>query len=113
MRQNQHKLKAEMISHSKVIKDKKFLMWVCELSCYPCEIEGVSNYHMIVAHHLQGRNRIGMGLRHDPNSIPICDFHHRQIHEKMGERNFWDKLGVEPIHYANELYEQYKERTNG
>jgi hypothetical protein len=66
---------------------------------------------MIVAHHLQGAYRLGMGLRHDPNSIPICDFHHRVIHEKMGERNFWSKLGVDPINYANELWEEYNERN--
>ena len=86
-------------------------MWVCELPCYPCQIEyGNLNYHMIVAHHLQGKYRIGMRLRHDPNSIPICDYHHRVIHEKMGERNFWDKLGVDPIHYAQELWEEWIER---
>ena len=53
-----------------------------------------------------------MAIRHDPHSIPICYSHHSELHEKRGERNFWDYYEVNPIYYANELWEQYRERTN-
>ena len=97
---------------TKIIKDKKYLMWICEKPCYPCQINNRLNYYQIQAHHLQGRHRIGALIRRDNVVVPCCFTCHQELTFKVGERNFWDNLGIDPIHYANELWQEWSERND-
>lgn len=98
----------------KIVKDKKFMQWVCDSHpCYVCNLEARLNYHQIQFHHLQGKHRIGAMIRDDSTGIPICFQHHQDLTFKYGERKFWEMLGVDPLNYAQELYNEYKqEKTN-
>tara|TARA_R100000655_G_scaffold78775_3_gene118166 strand:- start:298 stop:648 length:351 start_codon:yes stop_codon:yes gene_type:complete len=98
----------------KIIKDKKFMQWVVNnCPCYVCNLEGNLNFHQIQFHHLQGMHRIGAMIRDDSTGIPICYGHHQELTFKFGERKFWEQIGIDPIHYANELYNEYQqEHTN-
>tara|TARA_S200002703_G_scaffold36660_1_gene31733 strand:+ start:1850 stop:2182 length:333 start_codon:yes stop_codon:yes gene_type:complete len=98
----------------KIVKDKKFMQWVCSsLPCYVCNLNGRLNYHQIQFHHLQGRHRIGAMIRDDSTGIPICFQHHQDLTFKHGERKFWEMIGTDPLTYAQELYNEYKqEKTN-
>lgn len=48
-------------------------------------------------------------LRDDSTGIPICFQHHQDLTFKYGERKFWERLQVDPIDYAIELYKEYKQ----
>jgi len=101
-------------SHSKkIIKDKKYLMWICSLPCYSCQVQGIHKVcDTIQAHHVQLR-RYGAMIRDDSRVVPLCFYPcHHSIHTKFGERIFWDNLGVDPIKYADKLYKHYKEKLN-
>ena len=94
----------------KVIKDKKFMQWVVNSHpCYVCNLNGQLNYHQIQFHHLQGIHRIGAMLRDDSTGIPICYGHHQELTFKFGERKFWEMVGIDPLYYAQELYNEYKQ----
>jgi len=86
------------------------MQWVCENHpCYICNLEGRLTYG-VQFHHLQGKYRIGAMIRNDAVGIPLCFTCHSIFH-KRGERLYWEEIGVDPIHYANELYEEWKERN--
>ncbi len=96
----------------KVVKDKKFMQWVCDtLPCYVCNLKGNLNYYQIQFHHLQGIHRIGAMIRDDSTGIPICYTHHQELTFKFGERKFWEQIGIDPIHYALEIYNEYKQEV--
>jgi hypothetical protein len=101
-----------MTFHSKVIKDKKYMKWVCENKpCFICNLEGRFNFAQIQFHHLQGAYRIGAMIRNDAVGLPLC-FTCHSIFQKRGERMYWEEIGVDPKIYADELYNEYKENNN-
>lgn len=86
------------------------MQWVCENHpCYICTLEGRLNFQQIQFHHLQGKYRIGAMIRNDAVGIPLC-FPCHSIFHKRGERLYWEEIGVDPIHYAQELWEEWIER---
>jgi hypothetical protein len=106
-------MKTFLSKKRKIIKDKKYMAWVCEMHpCYVCDLEGYLNFHRIQFHHLQGIHRIGAMIRDDSTGIPICFEHHQELTFKYGERKFWERLQVDPFNYSQELYSQYKEKHN-
>jgi len=48
-------------------------------------------------------------IRNDAVGIPLC-FPCHSIFHKRGERLYWEEIGVDPIHYAQELWEEWIER---
>ena len=85
------------------------MQWVCENHpCYICNLEGRLNYSQIQFHHLQGKYRVGAMIRDDSVGIPLC-FSCHSIFQKRGERLYWEEINIDPIHYANELWEEYNE----
>lgn len=97
----------------KIVKDKKFMQWVCNSHpCYVCNLNGRLNYHQIQFHHLQGIHRIGAMIRDDSTGIPICFQHHQELTFKYGERKFWEMIGIDPLNYAQELYNEYQQEYN-
>ena len=58
--------KRPIFQKSKIVKDKKYLKWVCDhFDCFTCESRPVQ------AHHLQGKYRIGAMLRCDSKVVPM------------------------------------------
>lgn len=51
-------------------------------------------------------------IRTDNMVVPCCFPCHQELTFKVGERKFWDNLGIDPIHYANELWQEWSERND-
>ena len=66
------------------VKDRKHLEFVSELECCVKDIscQGPTQAHHLMKPWVGGR---GMGMRADDrNAVPLCFFHHSQLHTKFG-----------------------------
>ena len=93
-------------------KSKKLLAWVREMAC--C-VQDLSCNGPIEAHHLMkpwvdGR---GMGMKAtDKNVVPLCAFHHRQMHTKYGDEFKFFAAHFRPESYGQLLAERiYRDFT--
>lgn len=91
-----------------IVKDRKYLMWVCSLNCYVCKLLNKAQSTPTQAHHLQGKYRIGAMIRDDSTVVPICFEHHQELTFKLGERKFWEKLNVDPWDESKQTREEYE-----
>lgn len=82
-------------------KSKKYLKWVASLPCLLCL------YNECQAHHITIAEKRGFSQKvSDKFTIPLCYVHHHQLH-MLSERKFWNTLGLNPVNYANILYDIY------
>lgn len=97
----------------KTFKDKDHLKWVTTLPCLLCKAGFYSHSNVVQAHHLlkpyDGVR--GMSLKaNDRNAIPLCVFHHSQLHTKFGnEFKFFASYGLPETfgqEWAKKLWEQ-------
>ena len=96
---------------SKRIVNQKHLAWVRTLPCFISRSGFMSCQGNIEAHHLLkpvSRHR-GFGLKaHDSECIPLCRFHHAQLHTKFGnEYKFLKHYGFKETagqEYAEQLW---------
>ena len=80
-------------------KSKKYLQWVASQQCLLCM------YHECQAHHITIAEKRGISQKvSDCWTIPLCYAHHSQLHH-IGERLYWQKLGIDPKVYATLFYE--------
>ena len=96
---------------SKRIVNQKHLMWVRTLPCFISKSGFLSCNGSIQAHHLlkPSDGKRGWSLKAGDNEvIPLCQFHHAQLHTKFGNEykffayyGFKEKAGQE---YAKQLY---------
>ncbi len=96
----------------KRIEDREHLMYVCSLPCFISRAGYMSCSGPTQAHHLlkPKSGMRGFGLKaHDSEVIPLCQFHHAQLHTKFGnETKFLKHYGFKEDSaqkYAEELYE--------
>ena len=95
--------KRPIFQKSKIVKDKKYLKWVCDhFDCFTCESRPVQ------AHHLQGKYRIGAMLRCDSKIVPLCYSCHYSLTFIESERKFWNTRIIDPMPYAKELYKKWR-----
>ena len=108
-------LKQPLFQKSNIIKDRKYLEWVCDcFKCFICSNIGEEQSSPTQAHHLQGKYRIGAMIRCDSRVIPLCFDHHQILTFKYGERKFWelDKYkDLNPMSYAKILYQMWRENN--
>ena len=102
---------------SKRIVNKEHLRYVSTLPCFITRAGFMSCKGPIQVHHLlkpnagyKGTsNRLGV-KSNDSDVIPLCQFHHSQLHTKFGnEYKFLAKYGFKKIaaqEYAKQLWEQ-------
>ena len=83
------------------VKDRKHLEAICEMECCVKDIscQGPTQAHHLMKPWIGGR---GMGMRADDrNAVPLCYFHHSQLHTKFGnEFKFFAQ------HFRSETYGQ-------
>lgn len=98
---------------SKRIVDKKHLRYVSTLPCFITRAGFMSCKGLIQVHHLlkPSDGKRGWGLKAgDDQVIPLCMFHHAQLHTKFGnEYKFLAKYGFKETaaqEYAKQLWEQ-------
>ena len=95
----------------KRIEDKEHLLYVKSLPCSICKAGFLTHDRVIQAHHLlkpKDKKR-GMSLKAgDNNTIPLCMFHHAQLHTKFGDEfKFFKHYGLKETFgqdYAEELW---------
>lgn len=94
-------------------KDKKHLQWVTQQKCLIHKAGFHSCNGVIQAHHLlkPSSKYRGFGLKaHDSEVIPLCQFHHQQLHTKFGnEFKFFEHYGLSKFigqETAKKLYDK-------
>jgi hypothetical protein len=94
------------------ITDTLYLEQVRELPCLKCGIEPPPNNeaaHVRMQSGAHGK-RSGMGKKPgDKYALPLCASCHRLDHDsqhKLGEREFWNRVGINPLLVCERLYEQ-------
>jgi|TARA_R100000455_G_scaffold30716_1_gene22213 hypothetical protein len=97
----------------KRIVDKKHLQYVATQPCFVSKAGFMSCNGPIQVHHLlkPASGMRGFGLRaHDSECIPLCAYHHAQLHTKFGnETKFLKHYGFKKNSaqkYAKSLYEK-------
>ena len=80
----------------KKYENKKHLNWI---HSFECSLSNLECNDSIQAHHLlrPWRGFRGVGIKAgDENLIPLCEFHHRKLHEHGDEENYFKlKTGSE------------------
>lgn len=90
------------------IRDQEHLRFVAS---HPCLICGRQPCH---AHHLRFAQPRAMALKcGDQWTVPLCNVHHRALHDAGNERAWWQEGGIDPLSEAERLWEQHRTgRTN-
>ena len=87
------------------IKDKVYLKWVASNPCIICQQNGCNAHHIQYAQHRGIGQKVG-----DQFTLPLCVKHHYQLHNcGMSERNFWEKIDIDPIPICSIFYKHYHE----
>jgi hypothetical protein len=56
-------------------------------------------------HHIKFAEQRAMGRKvSDRSTVPICRLHHRELHRRGNERNWWQDLGIDPLAVAATLW---------
>ena len=90
------------------LRDKRHRQYV---SAQPCVVCGRQPSD---AHHLRFTQPRALGLKvSDEFTVPLCRTHHREVHRTVKERQWWDRLGVDPMPIADTLWRQSHPRHSG
>ena len=90
------------------LRDKRHRQYV---SAQPCVVCGRQPSD---AHHLRFTQPRALGLKvSDEFTVPLCRTHHREVHRTIKERQWWDRLGVDPRPIADTLWLQSHPRHSG
>ena len=69
------------------------------------------------AHHVKFAEPRAMGRKvSDRFTVPVCRFHHRELHRRGNERAWWQRYGIAPLDVAAALWEKthaVETATNG
>ena len=77
------------------VRSKDHLRYVSSLPCLVC---GRSPSQ---AHHVRYAQPRGLGLKvGDQWTVPLCNRHHRSLHDSGVERDWWEQNGLNPIDNA-------------
>lgn len=87
--------------------------FIAQLPCLACASKGIQTHGVQCAHvrYSQGGSVAGWGMKppHD-RIVPLCPNHHTlgpDAQHNHGEREWWEKLGVDPIEIGSMLSEVY------
>jgi hypothetical protein len=80
-------------------RDKQHLRFVAKQPCLVCGREPSD------PHHLRFAQPRGLGQKvSDEFTVPLCRSHHRELHRAGEERDWWSKIGIEPLGLARKLW---------
>ena len=82
-------------------RDKSHLRFVASQPCLVCGRQPSDPHHLRFA---QPRAR-GVKVS-DEFTVPLCRGHHRQLHQAGNEMAWWDKLKIDALRVARQLWEQ-------
>jgi Rad52/22 family double-strand break repair protein len=85
----------------KRLRDKAHLKFVASQPCLVCGRQPSD------PHHLRFAQPRALGLKvSDEFTVPLCRGHHRQLHQAGNEVTWWEKLDINALKIAKELWEQ-------
>ena len=84
-----------------IIRDAGHLAFIRSLPCIVCAREPSQAAHVRVGG-TDGKGGVGMKPG-DNRTVPLCHDHHAEQHS-VGERTFWERLDIDPLMLANELF---------
>lgn len=80
-------------------RDKGHLRFVARQPCLVCGRQPSD------AHHLRFAQSRGLGLKvSDEFTVPLCRAHHRELHQSGKEKDWWARMGIEPIGVSHNLW---------
>ena len=83
----------------KRLRDKQHLRFVAKQPCLVCGREPCD------PHHLRFAQPRGLAQKvSDEFTVPLCRAHHRELHRAGKERDWWSRMGVDPLGVARELW---------
>ena len=83
------------------LRDKRHREFVAALPCLICGRQPSD------AHHLRFAQSRAFGRRvSDEFTVPVCRTHHRELHRTTKEKDWWLRLGIDPLPVANKLWAQ-------
>ena len=87
------------------LRSQKYLTFVREHGCLIC-------FRPSQAHHLTHIMEGSRGFRRtgDQFAVPLCDEHHRRLHEHGNEERWWALEGIEPLEWAEEKWKEFLDR---
>lgn len=81
------------------LRDRQHLRFVATQPCLVCGREPSD------PHHLRFAQSRGLGQKvSDEFTVPVCRAHHREIHRTGKEREWWARLGIDPLPSARTLW---------
>ena len=81
------------------IRDKEHLKAVAKQPCLVC---GRTPSH---AHHLTFVQPRARGLKtSDEWVVPLCYLHHRELHDRGNEKEWWKERGADPARAAEDIW---------
>jgi hypothetical protein len=104
-RQVQHGASGHCVSRR--VRDKEHLRYLSSLPCVVC------GRLPSQAHHLKHAQPRAMGLKvGDQWTVPLCNLHHRALHDAGAEVDWWLGQKVDPIAAASELWCSNREQLH-
>lgn len=83
------------------VKDKDWLAIVHRQPCCVCGRTPVQAHHPRVGSINDGKPYTGMAQKcSDRWAVALCNQHHYELHNNMGEREFWASYGIDPFAVA-------------
>ena len=89
------------ISEPRRVRDPEHLKYVAEQPCLICGRQPCE------AHHLRHAQPRALGRKaSDAYTVPLCAIHHRELHARGNEGEWWLTQGRDPIPVADDLWRQ-------
>jgi hypothetical protein len=89
------------LSEPRRYRNRAHLEFVAAQPCLICERRPSD------AHHLRFAQRSALGRRvSDEFTVPLCRSHHRALHRRGNEAEWWKEYGIDPSRIAQELWEE-------
>ena len=82
-------------------RDRAHLRFVATQPCLVC------GRHPSDPHHLRFAQATALGRKvSDEFTVPLCRGHHRELHRSNGERQWWERLAIDPMKTAVRLWNE-------
>jgi len=83
------------------IRDKSHLKHVASQSCLICGRNPSQAHHVKIAEPRAMGRKVG-----DQWTVPLCGYHHRELHDAGNEGAWWERNNLDPIGEARKLWQQ-------
>jgi len=90
------------------IRDKDHLRFVAEHNCLVCDRFPTQAHHVKFAQPRAMSRKVS-----DEWTVPLCAFHHRELHDRGNEEIWWEGVKIDPLSEAQKLWQQshYTQKT--